>query len=470
MSAWNLDDIARLNVPGLTSDEQDATRELLTVWHNRLPTNAKRSLYYAGEQGLRDAGLIVPALMKGTKFALGWTTLAVKKHAVRSQFQGLVSTSSDDPLELRETMARTRFATEFSQAVHAAGQHGGCLVVVTPTDDGHAMSAAHSFEDSAATWDWSARRVGTALTIAAYKEQRPTAWTLYLPEYAVHVERNGDGWSVERVHHRIPHCPAVVVPYDPQIKRPFGRSRITSPVMMISDMAARAYVRMESNAEIYSSPLVAISGLDIEDDDQSPTADLRMKLARDRAIAVTKDADGDRPIISQLQQATMTPHSDMLRTLAMAFSGETGIPPSSLGVIHDNPSSAEAIRAAEHDLLIDVTYQNRYVLSHAAEELSRLMWQAMNPGADLPSDAWQLSATFADPEFRSSTGMADVAVKLDSIESLKGTTIPLEQMYDQATIARIEDAKRRSGSSSALEQILARASQSPPQVSDDDQG
>ena len=472
MTAWTNEDVTRLDIPGLSSDELDVVRSLFKVWRDRLPGNAKRSLYYAGEQGLKDAGLTMPALMKGTRFALGWPTLAVKKHAIRSQFQGLVSAESADPLDMRETLTRTRFFAEFSQAVHSAGQHGAALLVISAGDDGHAAALAHSFEDSAALWDWRNRRVKAALTISRYDEQKPAAFTVYLPTHFLYVKRVDGTWTVESLPHVLGRVPVVAVPYDPQIKRPFGRSRLTQPVMMIADMAARAYVRMEHNAEIYSSPLLAIEGLDVDEGEMSPAAAMQMRLARDRAIAVTKDMDGDAPTIKQLQQATMTPHSDMLRTLAMAFSGETYIPPSSLGVIHDNPSSAEAIRAAEHDLLIDVTYQNKYVLAHAAEEAARLMWMTMHPGEELPSEAWSMQATFADPEFRSSTGMADVAVKLDAIEALKGTTFPLEQMYGPADIQRIEDSRRRNNGASLLDKVLSARTPTPPapEVTDGEPG
>ena len=43
----------------------------------------------------------------------------------------------------------------------------------------------------------------------------------------------------------------------------------------------------------------------------------------ERLLALTKDSDGDKPVLQQLQQASMTPHSDMLRTIAAAFSAET---------------------------------------------------------------------------------------------------------------------------------------------------
>jgi len=39
----------------------------------------------------------------------------------------------------------------------------------------------------------------------------------------------------------------------------------------------------------------------------------------------------------------------MVRTVAMTFSSEIGIPQSSFDIIHDQPLSVVAIRAAEHD-------------------------------------------------------------------------------------------------------------------------
>src|SRR5690606_17256711 len=108
------------------------------------------------------------------------------------------------------------------------------------------------------------------------------------------------------------------------------------------------------------------------------------------------------------------PHSDMLRTVAMAFAGETGIPPSSLGVIHDQPASAEAIRAAEHDLLIDVSYQNKFVYSSAVEQIATLAVMVRDGLNEPPKDAWKLSARFVDPEFRSLSAKADAVQKLAS--------------------------------------------------------
>jgi hypothetical protein len=269
----------------------------------------------------------------------------------------------------------------------------------------------------------------------------------------------------ERIENRIGRTLAVPVTYDPQLNKPFGRSRITNPVMTLTDMAVRAYVRMEGNAEFYSAPQIAIEGIDPDAFD-NVTEQKKFKLAMDRLLALTRDADGNAPTIKQLQQATMTPHSDMLRTVAMAFSGETGIPPGSLGIIHDQPASAEAIRAAEHDLLIDVTYQNKYVLAAAVKNIAQLAVMVRDGLTEPPADAWRLSASFADPEFRSTSANADAYVKLAGANpDLVNSSVLLETVFDEDQIERIESERTKAQAGTALDAILA-ARQQPatPQI------
>src|SRR5690625_1340223 len=244
----------------------------------------------------------------------------------------------------------------------------------------------------------------------------------------------------------------VPVTYDPQTNKPFGRSRITQPVMALTDMAVRAYVRMEGNAEFYSSPQIAIEGIDPDAFD-NVSDQKKFQMAMNRLIALSRDADGNAPTVKQMQQATMTPHSDMLRTVAMAFSGETGIPPSSLGIIHDQPSSAEAIRANEHDLLIDVQYQNRFVLASAVKQIAQYAVMVRDNLSVVPDEMHRLSSEFVDPEFRSTSANADAAVKLASIPGLAESTVVLEQIFNEDQIERIKADRRQSSISDFMNRI-----------------
>jgi len=277
--------------------------------------------------------------------------------------------------------------------------------------------------------------------------------------------RDAGKWVAERIANPIGRTLARPLTNDPQLNKPFGRSRITNPVMALCDMAVRAYVRMEGNAEFYSSPQLAVLGLEA-DATEGLTESKKFKLAMDRLLALTRDADGNVPELKQLQQATMTPHSDMLRTVASAFSGETGIPLNSLGIIHDNPASAEAIRAAEHDLLIDATYHNKYVHGTAVEDIAKLAVMVRDGLTEPPAEAWKLSASFADPEFRSTSANADAYVKLAGAnEDLKNSSVLLETVFDDDQIKRFTDERKRETASSLVRDLVA--SRRPQEVTAD---
>ena len=67
-------------------------------------------------------------------------------------------------------------------------------------------------------------------------------------------------------------------------------------------------------------------------------------------LRIDKDEDGDRPVVGQFQQQTMTPHMEQLRMFAGLFAGETGLTLDDLGFPSQNPSSAEAIKSSHETL------------------------------------------------------------------------------------------------------------------------
>lgn len=458
--SWTSADIASLRIAGVDDHELALIREALGNWNKVKDKNFKRSLYYDTEQAFKDLGLTLPPQLKNAKFYLGWGTQAVRKPALRSQFEGLSLPGSDDPFELGEIMAANQFGLEFSQSVVSANKHGVSFATIAKGGAGEAKAQIlfHSAETAVGLWDRRKRRMSIGLSISDLnKEGNPTAFIAYLPGSVLMCSKSTRGWLADRLQNITQRVLAVPVRNDPQLTRPFGRSRLTNSVMALTDMAVRAYVRMEGNAEFYSSPQIALLGLDKDAFGGGLSEDRKFKLAMDRLLALTKDKDGDKPELKQLQQASMTPHSDMLRTVAMAFSGETGIPPSSLGIIHDQPASAEAIRAAEHDLLIDATYQNKYVLGTAVEEIMALAVMVRDDLTEPPKDMWKLSARFADPEFRSLSAEADAIQKLGaSMSTLVNHPVLLERIFSDDEVVRIQADSRRSGVSDLVAGIAGR--------------
>lgn len=468
MTSWSTADIRSLRIDDVSDAELSTIRELLSTWDARLTKNLRRSLYYDGEQAFKDLGLMLPPQLKNAKFRLGWATQAVRAPAMRSRFEGLRLPGSEDPFELGEILAANRFRLELSQGIVAAYKHGMSLVTVAKGAAGEppVQIQTHSAESSAALWDRRGRRVAAALTISAMDVDKPTEFLVYLPTVVLSCKRVDGKWSTERIPNRIGRTLVVPLTYDPQLDKPFGRSRITNPVMDLTDMAVRGYVRMEGNAEFYSSPQLAIEGID-PDAFEGVTEQKKFKLAMDRLIALTRDADGNAPSIKQLQQATMTPHSDMIRTVASAFSGETGIPLAELGILHDNPSSAEAMLTAERKLMLEVGNQNEVVLSEAVTQIATLAVMVRDGLTSAPADVWRLSAHFADPEFRSTSANADAYVKLAGANpELASSPVLLETVFDSDQIVRFTQERKQAAAGSLVRELVQSA-QAPQEVTAD---
>lgn len=458
MAAWTREDVSKLRVENVSTDELDVVRDLLDRWRTHLEKNVRRSLYYDTEQTFKDLGIALPPQLRQAKTVLGWAMQAVRKPAMRTQFEGLRMPGTEDPLELDEILTRNSFPLEFGQAVLSSGTHGVALVTVAKGGRGEVpvQIQAHSAESSAALWDRRNRRVLAAVTIAEVREDRPVEFVVYLADVVLVCRHSATrGWVADRLANPAGRALAVAVTTDPQLRRPFGRSRLTNAVMELNDMAVRAYVRMEGNAEFYSSPQIALLGVDPDAFADGIPESQKFKLAMERLLAITKDADGDSPSLQQLQQASMTPHSDMLRTIAAAFSAETAIPVSSLGIIHDQPASAEAIRAAEHDLLIDVTYHNKHVYTPAVRDIASLAVMVRDGLSSPPRDAWQVSARFADPEFRSMSAQADAVQKLaGSMDDIARYGVLLESVFDDAQVERVRSDHRRSAGQATLDRLI----------------
>src|SRR5690606_3302711 len=170
-------------------------------------------------------------------------------------------------------------------------------------------------------------------------------------------EKNGP-WQVRESVNPYGRVPVEPIVYRPRISRPFGSSRISRPIMPITDSAMRTMARAEVNAEFFSAPQRYLLGADeamfvgANGEHKSSWVLLIVRL-----LAVP-DGDlgaADRVEVGQFPQVNMQPHTDQMRMWAQLVQAESGIAAESLGVggSQSNPSSAEAIYAGEKDLVIE---------------------------------------------------------------------------------------------------------------------
>ena len=153
----------------------------------------------------------------------------------------------------------------------------------------------------------------------------------------------------------------------------------------------------------------------------------------------------------------MQPHTDYMRSLAARFSGETNVPISTLGIIHDQPASAEAIYAANEPLIIECEDFN----DGARESLRTLACMAMAAKLDVPLR--DLDAVYTDftPDFRnpampSIVSQTDAMVKIASVvPGFAGTDVFFEQIgFPEDMRRKAQSEIRRNSAAFSLASVL----------------
>lgn len=449
-------------IQGVSDAELDTIRGLFQVWREKQKRNLLRSVYYEGRAPLKDLGISIPPQLRHLDAVLGWPEKAVRALAQRSIWDGFVAPGAEqDPFELQDVLEANRFDLELPQAIVSAYKHSVSFISTTLGDvqsgEPDVVIMARSAEWSAATWDKSRRVVSSALAITdADKEGKPTEFTVYLPDAVVSCAKRPSGKWVS-VRQRNPLGEVLVEPltFDPQLDRPFGRSRISRAVMSITDRAARTLVRTDVSAEFYSSPQKILLGADPE----AWGGTDKWKSYIGRFLALSKDEDGDVPKLEQLPQMTMQPHLDMFRQLALQFAGETGLALSSLGVVQDNPPSAEAIYAAEKDLIVEARASNR-VLGAAIKRIGQRTVMLRDRLSAPPEGLRRLTSSWLNPAFTSPVSAADALAKLAAVFPWIGESeVALEMAgFTSAEITRLLSDKRRVQGSAVLAAISAQPS------------
>lgn len=114
----------------------------------------------------------------------------------------------------------------------------------------------------------------------------------------------------------------------------------------------------------------------------------------------------------------MTPHIEVMRNLASRMAAETSVPVSSFGIIHDNPSSAEALRASMEDLCMlaeSLNRCNRRALTNIAK-IALAIYQK-KPIDELTEEEKQVSVCFKNPYTPSIASQTDAMMKQASVAS-----------------------------------------------------
>lgn len=409
----------------LPQEYQGMLYDLIRLWANKLVRNQLRMRYYRGKNILKDLGISIPPPLLHIETVVGWPQKAVDMLAVRSRFDGFTAADVDTQARLNELQDRSRLKSKYRQMVQSMLIYSCAFATVGMTEEG-ARIDLHSAENAAARWDEAKGRIAYGMVIHHFDHGLPVDVDLYTEDAVVHVWVEGITWrwEIEPISMGRPTMEAFA--YRPTYRRPFGQSRISRAVMSLTDSAVREALRTEVSAEFFTSPQKYLLGAD-QDAFMNTT---KWEAYIGNIFAVGRDEDGNLPQYGQLSQGTMQPHTEYMRSLAARFSGETNIPISNLGVIHDQPASAEAIYAANEALVIDcedLNDGNRYSLRNLA--LMAIAAELDMPVNELPTEARDFTPDFRNPAMPSIVSQTDAMTKLAAVvPGFAGTDVFWEQV------------------------------------------
>ena len=432
----------------------DMIADLLTLWRAKLSRNMLRYRYYNGKNVLKDFGISIPPSLLNVETVVGWPQKAVDAMAVRCRFDGFNSPDAEVQGMLDAISVRSRLNAKFRQAVESTLIHSCCFATVTMDEDGRSRIDFYSAERAAARWDDVAGRIAYGLVIDDFEDGAPAIITLHATDVVIRAWDSGLGyWDWTYVPIAMGRPTMVALSYRPTFAKPFGQSRITRAVMSITDSAVREARRTEISAEFFTSPQKYLLGADREAFEQTT----KWEAYIGNIFAVGRDENGDIPQFGQLSQGSMQPHTDYMRSLAARFSGETNVPISTLGVIHDQPASAEAIYAASEPLIIECQDFD----DGARDSMRMLALMALAAEVDAPVDDmdarfYDFTVNFANPAMPSIVSQTDAMVKLASVvPGFAGTDTFWEQIgFQEDMRKKVTNEIRRSSASFTLAGLL----------------
>lgn len=139
--------------------------------------------------------------------------------------------------------------------------------------------------------------------------------------------------------------------FRPMGTKPFGQSRITPAVRYYVDEVQRTLRYMAVSGALYATPKDILTGL--TEVQFKAMEDEQFNIMVTSLFMATRDPkSGQVPDYKRLQAASPQPYIDSIAAYAKLFSGATGVPLNSLGVVQDNPSSADAIAAQREDICV----------------------------------------------------------------------------------------------------------------------
>lgn len=406
---------------GLDAESRLALEQLVEVYAKHQPTNRVLEQYYECKQPTPSIGITnIPDTVQ-VPTRCDWAAKAVTSVSERVRMSGFTFSGDYRDASLDRIERMSGLSVNFNRHVASELVHG-CMFATVQRVGNSVAVRTHTAETAAAIWDVAAQRIAAGFVIA---DSRRTKWSpntpvpvqvnLHLPRRVIVITQYDAGkWSATSNPTPLDRPMMEAFCFRPTGSKPFGQTRITSAVRYYVDEVQRTLRYMAVSGALYATPKDILTG--ITEDQFKAMNGSQFSVMVTSLFMATRAKDGSVPDYKRLQASSPQPYIDSIATYAKLFSGATGVPLNSLGIVQDNPASAEAIAAQREDICVaaeDCIETNRESMRNVA---LMAMAVAENKTMDQLTDK-QLSVMpdFKNPMRPSLASTADAYVKIAGV-------------------------------------------------------
>lgn len=241
--------------------------------------------------------------------------------------------------------------------------------------------------------------------------------TLYLPNSTESFAFYKKAWwsTGPADEHELGRVPVVPLVNNPRILRPDGRSEFVD-VIGIADALNKMATDMMVSGEYHAMPrrwATALSADDFVDKDGNPIGVWSRDAGR---LWATESKDTK---FGQFTETDLKVFHESMKLLIQIGSQLLALPPHYMSFVGDNPTSADAIRSSETQLVKRVERKHTY-LGGAWEDVQRLVLRIKTGKWD--QEALMLETVWRDPSTPTVAQQADAVVK-----KVQAGIVPIEQ-------------------------------------------
>lgn len=379
--------------------------------------------YYNADNGVHDFGISTPGRMVNSRPGIGWAGRAVNTLSDRVIFDGF----ANDTFGINEYFENIGAHSVISKAKNDAFI-AGCAFIAVADDinvDGRKVLIPFTAMEATGEVDQTTGLLKYGLAVTKWGKTRsstkriagimfdPVDYMVFTPNFtAIFVSRT----ITEVIPNETGRCLLHPITHRASADRPLGKSRLSNTVRRIIQEVARLKRREEIAEEFYALPQRYINGLA-----EGAEKDSNLDSAIGKLWAITKDEDGDKPDIGQLQQMSIEGFIGAKKDKARDFCAETGLTLRNLGYETGNPSSPESLAAMSDDLLLEA--QNAQIeMGEQIKQLAITLRMSADRNQTVP-DALKALTPAWRPIFQVDIGAAgDAVFKLfQTMPELQGT-------------------------------------------------